>query len=314
MIDIPVVLIFFNKVDSTKKVFEHIRKVQPQVFYLVSDGPRASKDKEEETVFFLRKWVEDNIDWDCSVKKIYSKENMGCKKRVVSGLNEVFSKEEYAIILEDDCLPKKSFFNYCQKLLKYYKNDERIMLISGNNQVPLKSYEITDDYTFSKNVWIWGWATWARSWHLYDGEITDWDKNKVKKILKQNLLSEFRIKELEKAIERVYRHEIDTWDYQWCYCVWKNNGLAIVPKYNLIDNLGFNIAEALHTTGEMPKYLKEIFFTLDEFTKEIVISETIERNIEFDEKYDEILKKDFINSRNLVFRVIRKIKRIIKGN
>jgi len=42
----------------------------------------------------------------------FSEKNLGCKIRISSGLNWVFSKVDHAIILEDDCIPDPSFFSF----------------------------------------------------------------------------------------------------------------------------------------------------------------------------------------------------------
>lgn len=54
------------------------------------------------------------------------------------------------------------------------------------------------------------------------------------------------IKSWEDKFDKVYTKQIDTWDYQWCYCIFMNNGLCITPNTNLITNIGFN-SNATHT-------------------------------------------------------------------
>ena len=43
--------------------------------------------------------------------------------------------------------------------------------------------------------------------------------------------------------------EVDTWDYQWSFACLINNGLSIIPKLNLIKDIGFG-EEATHTKGK----------------------------------------------------------------
>ena len=151
--DTPIVFIFYNKTETTKQVFTKIREMKPKKLYLVSDGPRKTRVNEKEVVAELRQWVCEQIDWDVSVCKIFSEENMGCKERIVSGLNRVFELEESAIILEDDCLPNHSFFSFCEDMLEYYKNAPQVMMINGSNFAG-KKHMIKGDYTFSYNVMI----------------------------------------------------------------------------------------------------------------------------------------------------------------
>ena len=130
----PVAFIIFNRPDTTRIVFEEIKKAKPEKLLIIADGPRNNKPGEKERCAETRAIVE-NIDWECEVLRNYSDKNMGCKNRVASGLNWVFENVEEAIILEDDCLPDQSFFRYCQELLEKYRDDKRIMLIAGDNML-----------------------------------------------------------------------------------------------------------------------------------------------------------------------------------
>mgnify|MGYP003525269411 FL=1 len=60
-------------------------------------------------------------------------------------------------------------------------------------------------------------------------------------------MQQFWIKNLKKIKE----NKIDTWDFQWIFTIWSNDGLAILPNANLILNIGFG-EESLHTQGESP--------------------------------------------------------------
>ena len=64
-----------------------------------------------------RKLIEEKIDWECKLRKIYANSNLGLAKRVQTGLDTVFKEVEKAIILEDDTLPDLSFFRFCEELL-----------------------------------------------------------------------------------------------------------------------------------------------------------------------------------------------------
>ncbi|HTY24715.1 MAG TPA: hypothetical protein VMC85_16400 [Desulfomonilaceae bacterium] len=171
---------------------------------------------------------------------------------MISGLNWVFSQVEDAIILEDDCVPDSSFFPYCQELLGRYRGDSRVTYISGSNMVE-KSTKIDDSYFFSQIGSIWGWATWRSEWRRYDRDLRDWPQLKKRQILKQ-------VFDKQKAVEfwtRIFdsMHEKrgpDTWDYQWTYTGLKNSSLIIVPRVNMVTNIGFGEG-ATHTIRADPR-------------------------------------------------------------
>jgi len=214
---------------------------------VIADGPRADKPGEAEKCAQVKAII-DRVDWDCEVLKNYSDENLGCKMRPASGLDWVFDTVEEAIILEDDCLPHPTFFRYCQELLDYYRNDNRIMMISGNNfQFGRKRTDYS--YYFSKFPHIWGWASWRRAWKYYDIQMTLWPEVRKGKWLQDILKSDKAVTYWTKIFDVAYKNQIDAWDYQWTFACWIQNGLSILPNINLVSNIGFR-PDATHTKGE----------------------------------------------------------------
>lgn len=245
MTNIPVLLIVFNRPETTRFVFDQIRKAKPARLYVAADGPRDSRSGEHEQCDQVRKIVTE-IDWDCKVKTLFRDKNLGCKNGVTSAIDWLFDNEEQGIILEDDCVPEMSFFRYCEDLLEHFKDDERIMHINGNNYGYDQSKWHNYSYSFCSYSHVWGWATWKRSWSKYDKDMKTWPD-----FLKENQINNFGyskkvIISRKERWEKVYHNLIDTWDFQWHYCVAINNGLSISPKVNLIKNIGHN-ENATHT-------------------------------------------------------------------
>jgi hypothetical protein len=146
----PIAFLIFNRPDTTKKVFDLICEAKPPKLLVIADGPRQDQVGEVEKCIATRTII-DRVDWDCEVITNYSDVNLGCKVRVSSGIDWVFQQVDEAIILEDDCLPDPSFFRYCDELLERYRDDTRIMFISGDNfQFGRKS--TTDSYYFSRCI------------------------------------------------------------------------------------------------------------------------------------------------------------------
>lgn len=239
----PIIFIVFNRPHETQRVFEEIRKARPTKLLVISDGPRPERVRETIAVTRTRAIVE-NIDWPCEVLKEYSSVNLGCKKRIASGLNWAFGNVSEAIILEDDCLPEPTFFQFCQEMLNYYRDDERIGMIGGSNFLP--SGAIKDQsYYFTKYSHIWGWATWASRWNKsYDVGMTSLPGADLSKFCRNDA----ELKYWSKIFNRVFRGEVDTWDYQWTYANWMASRINILPAKNLISNIGFG-ENATHTNS-----------------------------------------------------------------
>lgn len=246
-LDTPVAFFIFNRPELTKVVFEAIAQAKPKKLLVVADGPRVPEEVEK---CQKTREIIDRVDWDCQILTNYSEVNLGCKRRVSSGLDWVFSEVEEAIILEDDCLPAPSFFYFCQTLLDHYRNDRRIMMISGDSFLANPSQN-DYSYSFTKYIHIWGWATWRRAWKHYDVNIKTWPEYKKLDILSSLWESPSEQKYWTDIFDRVFEGTIDTWDYQWAYACWSQSGISIIPNANLVSNLGFG-PEATHTLTESP--------------------------------------------------------------
>ena len=245
-INSPIVLIIFKRPDTTERVFEAIRQARPTKLFVIADGPRADRPGEAEKCAAARAVI-DRVDWDCEVIKNYSEINLGCGKRVASGLDWVFEQVEEAIILEDDCLPDPSFFQFCEELLEKHSYDHRICTISAQGFA--KGHHREDySYYFSRYNHSWGWATWRRAWKSFDFEMSHWKQVHQQQILSDILQDHYAVEAWTKIFESTYSGHVDTWDYQWMLSCWLQNSLSIHPICNLVTNIGDGI-DATHTNA-----------------------------------------------------------------
>ena len=252
-INTPVLLIVFNRPESTRRVFDAIRIAKPSRLYISSDGPRAGNSDDVDNIRKVREIVS-NIDWPCKVERLFSDVNVGCQFGPRNGIDWLFRHEEQGIILEDDCLPSESFFYFCQEILSKYQNDDRVMSVAGVNMA--ESIRVHGDYYFSRYPLMWGWATWKRAWMKYDPNLSEWKFLKEQRWLLNMDIGGF-------GFEKVWSKTFDLtqslgakatwWDYQWIYTCWVNNGYTVCPSVNLIQNLGIGSnASATHTSNYHP--------------------------------------------------------------
>lgn len=241
-----VLLVIFNRPETTRIVFEAIRKAKPPRLYIAADGPRPEVPTDLKKCEEARDIV-NQVDWNCDVKTLFREKGLGCGLGPSSAFSWFFEHEEAGIILEDDCLPSQSFFWFCEELLERYRDDNRVMHIGGNNF--LNGWQKDRDYSyyFSNSGHIWGWATWRRAWKLFDFNISLYDKLKNKNYFENFFLNPvekiYRLRKFDKTIAGAH---VNWWDYQWDFARYINSGLAIVPKINLIKNIGFG-EDATHT-------------------------------------------------------------------
>jgi hypothetical protein len=240
--DTPVAFFIFNRPDQTRRTFARIAQLRPSTLLVVADAPRNADEQQrcDDTRAILTRIV-----WDCDIRVNFAERNMGCRHRVASGLDWVFTLVEEAIILEDDCLPDPTFFPFCRELLARYRDEPRISMIAGDN-FQFGRRRTPFSYYFSIIPHIWGWATWRRSWRYFDLAMTAWprlrDTRWLEDLLGHDSLAQF----YRDMFDRAYRAEVDTWDIQWVFACFAHGGYTILPEVNLVSNIGFG-SDATHT-------------------------------------------------------------------
>lgn len=247
----PILLIVFNRPFAARRVFERIREIRPARLLIVADGPRPGKPGEEELCWEVREIVS-NVDWPCELSIDFSPLNMGCRRRIISGIDWAFSQVNEAIIFEDDCLPDLSFFPFCREILDKYRDDFRVAAISGTNLVE-KYMDTPYSYYFSQLGGNWGWATWRTRWADYDEHLKNWPALRAAGTLSKVFERPRDIAYWTRIFDMMYEGRgPSAWDYQWLYTHMFGNKLVIVPKVNLIENIGFG-ASASHTRIADPR-------------------------------------------------------------
>lgn len=247
MFNTPILLIVFNRPNSTQKVFEELKKIKPKHLYIAADGPRDS-NMEDITKCAETRTIINEINWDCEVKTLFRDENRGCGRGPAEAITWFFQFVEEGIILEDDCLPSCDFFHFCENLLAYYRYNNNIFFIGGNNfQKSKLAYSYT--YYFSAgHHGTWGWATWRRAWQKFDYYLSNFDFKDAQTVIKKL----FRDSKQQKYWLYIYsevkknRFNESCWDYQFYFSGWMSGALAVIPNFNLVQNIGFN-EEATHT-------------------------------------------------------------------
>lgn len=250
----PVLLCVFNRPGQTRAAMDRLRAIRPAKLYLAADGPRRGHPTDGERCAEVRA-IASNVDWPCQVRTLFRERNIGCKRSVGGGISWFFEHEEHGIILEDDIVADPSFFPYCTELLDRYRDDERIGIVSGCN---FTSGKVTSDdsYLFVRNLNMWGWATWRRAWNLVDLDMSDWNDHRSAAFLRTLYGAPWATQqEWERHFDNTVNRNVDTWDYQVCYSLWRRGLLSIIPSVNLIDNDGMGDAAATHPSAAKAQWL-----------------------------------------------------------
>jgi hypothetical protein len=224
-----------------------IENVRPSRLYFAVDGPRPDRAGEADAVRQVRE-LASKVHWDCEVRTLFRDRNLGCKLAVSEAISWFFSEVESGIILEDDCVAHPSFFPFAAELLEHYRDDERVMMVSGDNfQQGRKRGD--HSYYFSRYTHIWGWATWRRAWSLYDHRMRAWPGLRAGSWLRDMLKSDRAADYWTRVFDETHAERNTSWAYRWMFSAWSQNGLTVLPNVNLVSNIGFG-DQATHTTGQ----------------------------------------------------------------
>ena len=289
----PVLFLIFNRPDTTKQVFSSIQKARPPRLYVAADGPRSENPSEATSCELVRS-ITTNVDWDCEVKTLFRDQNLGCRLAVSQAISWFFENEPEGIILEDDCLPSQSFFQFCQELLEEFRYDKQVGAICGFYSNEL-DYKPSASYFFSRYLRVWGWAGWRRSLEGYDSNL--------KKLIENNNTWQSDIfnhkdvllkKYFQQMFDQVENSEIDTWDTQLQFLLWQKKQRVVVSSKNLIQNIGWTQGAHAKTKDhnhELPT--SEIEFPLTS-------PKIVERDVKADKKIElksyQITKRSYLKS------------------
>ena len=248
----PVLLLVFNRPDKTKIILDIIRSVRPTKLYVAADAPREDRPDERKACDKVRQIVK-NVDWDCDAHYLFHEKNQGCAMGGYSAWSWLFEYEDRMIFLEDDSLPVKSFFFYCQDLLERYKDNDNIGYIGGVN---FGQHYGSASYYYSRiPASTYGMATWKRTHQKYEfGIDTFYDCFKTPSY-KANFNSWFEriwyTKKFERHLSEKRNGRISrSYDIQMLYISFKYGLYNIYPQVNMVSNIGFD-AEA---TNYDPSY------------------------------------------------------------
>jgi hypothetical protein len=239
----PVALFMWQRPDTTSQVLDSIREARPTHLLAVANAPRAEVEGEAELCERTRALL-DTVDWPCEVSTNFAEHHLSQTERIESGIDWVFEQHEEAILLEDDCVPDPSFFQFCDELLERYRDEPRVMSVSGDN-FQFEEPASEDSYYFSRFPQTWGWATWRRAWALNDREMSAWPELHESGWLQRTFNDPNQIAYWTYMLEKNFRDR-DAWDRAWLLSCLLNDSLHAIPNVNLVSNVGFR-EDATHT-------------------------------------------------------------------
>ena len=244
MTEAPVLFLGFNRPDLAEVVLARLRECGVRRLYVALDGPRSGNASDLELCNSMKALI-DAIDWADEKVVLERSENLGCGRAVSSAIGWFFEHVDRGIIVEDDCLPDPSFFQFCEEMLNRYADHSEIWAIAGTSLIPESTVPVQSHF-LSKYSGIWGWATWRRAWQTYSYDLSCLTAEEWKKVVEQKCVNAVERRYWLHILDLMLKGEIDTWDFQVQFCSWKANALHVTSSVNLVQNLGFR-PDGTHT-------------------------------------------------------------------
>jgi len=275
-----------------EETFNAVKILKPAKIFLIQDGPRNSED-----IVHVEKCREivTGIDWPCEIFRNYSDVNLGCGARVSSGLTWAFTYVEKLVVIEDDCVPSPDFMKFCSELLNKYEFDCRIDMICGMNH--LDTYEkCKHDYFFCRSGSIWGWATWRRAWQKIEFDFEFLMDEEAMRLLEKKYGRSLIERGKRLKLELSSGTKLSSWSYQRGISAYLNSGLSIVPKFNLIKNIGIaaDSANSVSSLNLIPIALRRIYkLKIHKIASPLNHPKYVIADIEYDEQVKKIMASSF---------------------
>ena len=289
MLNIPVVVFLYRRIDTLARVFHVLEQAKPAKIYLLSD---AGRNKEEHIeVEAVRSHALHLITWKCEVITRFAQANLGVYENIGLGARWVFEREEKAIFLEDDNLPNLTFFGYCSELLDKYEHDERILWICGTNYTDVFSW-CDSSYFFTQHLLPCGWASWSKKFtNAYDVHLSALNSTSKLRCFSRSyrnraLYRQQRDSVLNERERRLRGCRYQSWDYHMLLTLRANGLWGIAPKTNLITNIG---ADALSAHGGVSTALEMSRRFCDIPSKEIQLPLRHPKDFGNNERFDSLL-------------------------
>ncbi len=288
----PIVLFVYNRPWHTKKTIEALKNNElagESDLFIFADN--TVDDKNKESVDSVRRYVK-TIDGFKTVNIVERETNFGLAKNVISGVTEVINRYNKVIVLEDDIVCSRIYLSYMNKLLSYYKYNEKIYSVTGYTfpiEIPVK-YKY--DVYFSSRASSWGWGTWKDRWQIVDWDVEDYDSF----LINPEHIKSFNTggDDLTKMLKQQMNGKIDSWSIIWSYSHFKNNSYCVYPTKSRLRNIGAD-RSGIHT-DKTKKFDVEIYEEDTELnlTDNIILNDEIILNFQIffsQNKFKKIISK-----------------------
>jgi hypothetical protein len=289
----PIVLFVYNRPYHARRTLESLMAnnfADQSTLYIYADGAKEKASKEVlEKIKKTREVIREK-QWCKEVHIVEREKNLGLADSVIGGVSDIVNKYGKIIVLEDDFILSKNFLSFMNASLDRYENEERVMQISGYMfPIDFSRIKMSVDAFFLPFTSSWGWATWKRSWDLFDPEMRGLE------ILKNNnnLREKFDLKNsypYYRMLLNQKKGEISSWAIRFYLSVFLKKGLVLFPKKTLVLNEGFD-GSGVHCVTEIKQKKIDNNFSVNKFCDVVEFPDAVREVFHFLKSQNSIIKR-----------------------
>lgn len=219
----------------------------------------------------------ENIDWECNLVKLYRSQNSGMYVTVPESLDFVLSRHEGAVVLEDDCIPDKNFFDYLRYVDRIHQKDPNVVVYAGHNPVGKTPFFKKEQpcYTLTSRYRSWGYYIKSHFWEKVRNSnkglpLSFWDCSKYA-MSQSGVMSKL----LKFRMLMIHRETMGIGDIFVNFIMIQEKKLSTLPLTNHIKNIGDGDS-ATHTK-KLPSIKFRLLSPTDYSTKRLSLSKVYKR-------------------------------------
>ncbi len=234
----PIAIFTYNRPAHTLRMLESLStcpRLDECDIFIFNDAPRVPEHSQKvvEVRSLIHEWAKEH-----HARVIERTENLGLSRSIVTSVTELCSTYGQIIVIEDDLVLHPAFIQYMLSALERYRGDEKVGQVSGYI-FPAKFAKLPEDAVFLPLGSSWGWATWQRSWELYDPK----DPKATEILTNHKLRFKFDLDgafPYSAMLEQSLQGKNQAWDI-WLYWSYFSRGmLTLFPCQSLVNNIGFD--------------------------------------------------------------------------
>lgn len=234
MYDVGIAIFCFNRPDSLASLLKSLKscsEFDALPLYIFVDAARNSEEKSLVGATYV---VAESFSH--SIKTVIKRDiNLGLKKSLTLGIEEVLGRHDSLIVLEDDLLIGPFALDYFLRGLEKYRDLPQVVSICGYAVGELSDDSI-DSSHFLPMTHPWGWATWRDRWQAHmSGTAVQPSMDSASFRASMNV---FGLRNYRGMLRLADRGLASSWWIYWQLNAINRHGVSLFPMRSHISNEG----------------------------------------------------------------------------